>query len=106
MVSDQGIRSAQEAIRLAPRRNEASSTLFQMLLQTATIASEHQDYPTLIQTYLSLIELQPSTYSLLANLAASYALNGQIDEAIATANSLKQLDPSSTESVDAFLESL
>lgn len=106
IVSEEGILSAQRAIQLAPGRKEATSTLTQMLLHTATIASEQQQYPLLIQTYLSLIELQPTTYSYLANLATSYALNGQIEEAITTANTLKHLDPQSTESVNAFLESL
>jgi len=106
IVSEEGILSAQRAIQLAPGRIEATSTLTQMLLHTATIASEQQQYPLLIETYLSLIELQPTTYSYLANLATSYALNGQIEEAITTANTLKHLDPQSTESVNAFLESL
>lgn len=67
---------------------------------------EKQDHATVVYLYERAVLLEPNKTQLLPKLAAAYALNGQIEKAIETANTLKQKDPASTKEVDIFIRSI
>ena len=53
-----------------------------------------------------MIKIEPDNLALLPNLATAYALSGQKEKAIETANLLLEKDPNSKPMVDAFIQSL
>lgn len=105
-VSDEGYKAVERARSLAPFNPIPVETLASMLLHDIDNAASQGEYETVISLYQQLVKLQPDKLSYLANLAAAYAQTGQLERARETALQLKQLDPSSEASVEAFLESL
>ncbi len=67
---------------------------------------KQHDAPTIVFLYEYSVSLEPTNLTLLPQLAAAYANNGQKEKAIETANLLKQKDPTSAPGVDAFIQSL
>lgn len=68
--------------------------------------AEKKDLSKVIVLYTHAIRLFPDVVDLNASLAAAYAENGQIKEAIETARKFEQLKPEAKASVDAFIQSL
>ncbi len=90
-----------QAIRMG-----AAPTNTDVLFWLVEYFSRQQTYDNVIVLYKMLIETQPENLPLLANLAATYARAGQIENATETANILKQKDPASAQAVESFLQSL
>jgi O-antigen ligase len=134
-VDQAGITAAQRAIDLAPQRFEGAQTMAFILAQNGDLfqaaeyssqtviknaraltkeyltwavdlSASRQEFETVIEMYTAWRNAHPEDLSILANLAATYAQNGQIEKAIETANELKRLDPASVNAVDEFLLSL
>lgn len=105
-VSEEGYTAVEQARSLAPFNPIPLETLTSMLLQDVEYFASQGEYETVIMLYQQLIELNPNEFSYLANLAAAYVQAGQIEKARETALKLREQDPASVASVEAFLESL
>ena len=67
---------------------------------------ERNDLQVVKDIYERVAQKYPSSTQFLPNLAATYAALGQYDDARATAERLRTLDPSQAEAADAFLAEL
>ncbi len=65
-----------------------------------------KNYAKLLQTYETLVQLDPNNTQFHSSLAATYKELGQLQKARAEALKVLQLDPSTKDSVNAFLQSL
>lgn len=70
------------------------------------LLSDQQAFEKIIDLYLAWMNQHPNDPTFLPNLAATYATIGQTQDAIDAATRLKQLEPSSSQEVDAFIETL
>lgn len=68
--------------------------------------SARKDFPKMIILYQRLLKNYPGEIQFYANLSATYAANGQIKEAIETANEYKRLKPEAAVETDLFIQSL
>jgi O-antigen ligase len=65
-----------------------------------------EDLETALDIYERITKMYPSSPDFLPNLASTYAVLGRYDEARATAEKLRILDPSQSDAIDLFLTTL
>lgn len=68
--------------------------------------AEKRDFEKVIILYEKAVYLFPQNVDLRANLAAAYAANGQIEEAIDAAKKYAELNPQAKAETEAFIQSL
>lgn len=129
------IELAQKALLIAPKNADASWMLANFYLKTKTMedalpfginalkngvilhnsddirwiineAVKKQDTNLVVYLYEKSIQIDPEKFELLPKLAAAYAMNGQTQKAIETAQILLKKDPSSKQAVEAFIKSV
>ena len=76
------------------------------MLRLVTIYEKVGDYSKVLEYYIMASEEQPQNPQIHASLAAAYAKNGYIDEAIRSALKAAELDPSFREEAEKFINSL
>lgn len=78
----------------------------QSILDLINYYVEQRDYLKVTTLYKHAISLFPKQIDLYANLAAAYAANGQIEEAIEAATKYAELNPQAKAETEAFIQSL
>lgn len=76
------------------------------VLEIINFYAEKNDIEKVIVLYKKATNIFPDKIDLHANLAAAYAANGQIDEAIASARKYAELNPQAKAETEAFIQSL
>ena len=71
----------------------AQNTNFDQLFRNAVDAQQRGEYDLAIRDYQHLLQLQPNSVEVLANLGAALAHEGRLDEAILDYESALKLDP-------------